>query len=81
MTTEIDGRPMIASYLKRDETPDPVVLAVSIGATDIATAELPDGPPGHVDVDAALAELGYRPVRLWRHTAIAASVEVEPIEE
>jgi hypothetical protein len=69
---------MIASYLRRDETPEPVVMAVSVGVRDIATAEIPHAHPGHEDPDAVLARLGYRRLGLWRTTNVAAAVDVEP---
>lgn len=69
---------LVASYLKKDETPDPVIMAVSDGARDIATAAMPDALPGHDDPDAVLATLGYRAVGVWRHTNVAAAVDVEP---
>ena len=76
-----ENRRLVASYLKRDELPGPVVMAVSEGGRDIATAEMPDTLPGHDDPDAVLAGLGFRrvPGQRWRHTARAANVEVERV--
>lgn len=70
---------LVASYLKRDETPGPVILAVSEGCRDIATAVVPDALPGHDDPDAVVAGLGFRAVGVWGHTNVAASVAVEPL--
>lgn len=72
---------LVASYLKRDSTPDPVVMAVSRAGVDIATTVVPERYQGFEEPDVALAELGYRRLGLWRHTARAASVDVEPVRE